>query len=176
MEQEKWLSDPANFAKWSENAISLSEKRVLATWWFGEAWEAFCSPKYRFIREAAFEESGCSIDLGGLGQRHLSIVGLKRPLQLPVLPLVWDDDAYSRRCWTEHPDFQFSCVKPPAAPAAGACAAAAAAAPASPQDCQGEESPDEAEVDPEEAAEHEGSSDSDSSSSSSSSSSSEGEE
>ena len=42
MEQESWLESDENYAKWSSQKITATEKRTLITWWFGEAYKKLC--------------------------------------------------------------------------------------------------------------------------------------
>ncbi len=37
--QDEWLRVQGNFDKWKEGRISASERRILLTHWYAEAWE-----------------------------------------------------------------------------------------------------------------------------------------
>ena len=49
-----------NWQVWEENAMTMSEKRILVTWVFGYAWSKLCSDKYKHARVSAFLKIACS--------------------------------------------------------------------------------------------------------------------
>ena len=85
MEQESWLEPDENYAKWSSQKITATEKRTLITWWFGEAYKKLCSARYKDTVRVAFEVGGCAIDRWGSGDGLVRIVGLHRK---PVMMMV----------------------------------------------------------------------------------------
>ena len=110
---ENWMekvsdSPPeTNWEKWERNALSASDKRVLSTWLFGEAWEDFCSKKYMNMRRSAFEKGGCGIAASGKND-HLIRVENHGPVWPPPPGTPFDDDEYLKHAWTKHPGFKFS--------------------------------------------------------------------
>lgn len=68
LEQADWLDqDLDNWLKWDCVVLTMCEKRMLVTHWFGEAYQKFMSMKYFKLRIAAFECSGCVVDIHGQG-------------------------------------------------------------------------------------------------------------
>ena len=62
---EEWLDRPSlktpgklNWEMWFDGEVNASEKRIMATWVFGEAWSRFCSAKYATVRRDAFLHTG----------------------------------------------------------------------------------------------------------------------
>ena len=113
----------------------------MATVWFGEAWDLLCTEKYDYLREAAFERTGCSMDLQGFGADYVSVLGTEKPFLLPDMPDGWKDEEYAKMAWSEHPKFERVLPNPkPKAKAKVSPAApiddAAVPAPVSPMDCQ----------------------------------------
>ena len=55
--------DPAvtNWELWEQNKLPMSEKRIMSTWVFGQAWNTFCTPKYDYFRHQAFVTSGLMV-------------------------------------------------------------------------------------------------------------------
>jgi hypothetical protein len=51
----------SNMAKWENNKLTASEKRVLATWMYGQAWDRLCTQEYDAFRFEAFSKSGALV-------------------------------------------------------------------------------------------------------------------
>ena len=67
MEQEYWMdlthtrddgAEEPNWKRW-DRGLSASERRVLVTWWLGEAYEKVCGPKYKPAVHRAWAMGGC---------------------------------------------------------------------------------------------------------------------
>ena len=67
MEKTSEKEGECNWEKWERGGFTASEKRVLSTWIFGEAYESIRSPKAINIRRSAFEKGACAITLSGKG-------------------------------------------------------------------------------------------------------------
>ena len=48
--------------EWQEASLPAERKRVLLTWWYGQAWEKFCE---RFDFEGVFDKCGSSLTADG---------------------------------------------------------------------------------------------------------------
>ena len=65
--QEQWLTDGDNFEKFASGKITMSERRVLMTYWIGYAWEKMKWAKHGEMRHRAFEALlACFLLLGPL--------------------------------------------------------------------------------------------------------------
>ncbi|KAK3255531.1 hypothetical protein CYMTET_35291 [Cymbomonas tetramitiformis] len=64
-EQESWLEDDANLDKWESGLLTASERRILLTWWSGEALEKLWK---KHSAQKAFDGTGSNltIDLSDL--------------------------------------------------------------------------------------------------------------
>ncbi|KAK3237532.1 hypothetical protein CYMTET_52402 [Cymbomonas tetramitiformis] len=64
-EQESWLEDDANLDKWESGLLTASERRILLTWWSGEALEKLWG---KHSAQKAFDGTGSNltIDLSDL--------------------------------------------------------------------------------------------------------------
>ena len=51
------------------------EKRILATWVFGEAWGRFTTAKYARMRLSAFLTTGCGLTLNGKNDHLVTVQG-----------------------------------------------------------------------------------------------------
>ena len=66
-----------NWQVWEENAMTMSEKRILVTWVFGYAWSKLCSDKYKHARVSAFLKTGCLLTVSGVNDHCVFVAGLK---------------------------------------------------------------------------------------------------
>ena len=65
--QEQWLTEGDNFEKFSSGKLTMSERRVLMTFWIGFAWEKMKWAKHAEMRSRAFEALvACFLLLGPL--------------------------------------------------------------------------------------------------------------
>ena len=65
--QEQWLTEGDNFEKFSSGKLTMSERRVLMTYWIGYAWERMKLAKNAEMRYHAFGALlGCLELLGQL--------------------------------------------------------------------------------------------------------------
>ena len=94
MEHESWLESEENYAKWSSQQVTATEKRTLITWWFGEAYKKLCSARYKDTVRAAFEVGGCAIDRWGAGDGLVRIAGLHHKPVMRMIGAPFLDEAY----------------------------------------------------------------------------------
>jgi len=108
MEQESWLESDENYAKWSSQKITATEKRTLITWWFGEAYKKLCSARYKDTGRVAFEVGGCAIDSLGAGDGLVRVVGLHHKPVMRTIGAPFLDEAYVNQAYTLAPNFNFA--------------------------------------------------------------------
>ena len=65
MEKTAEGSEFSNWQKWEQNILTQSEKRILVTWVFGDAWTEYIGPYYGNQRRSAFEKGGCTVTTNG---------------------------------------------------------------------------------------------------------------
>jgi hypothetical protein len=70
-----------NWQVWESGKITTSEKRILMTWVYGEAWEDFCEPRYDYFRRMAFEKCGMHITKSGKNDDQVTAEGIEDPWQ-----------------------------------------------------------------------------------------------
>ena len=63
-EQEQWLEDENNLAKWEDGDFTASERRILISQWVGEVWERMCAKQASFIRRT-FVKTGTGMSVTG---------------------------------------------------------------------------------------------------------------
>ncbi|KAK3245362.1 hypothetical protein CYMTET_45066 [Cymbomonas tetramitiformis] len=59
-ELEKWLEDDDNLSKWESGALTASDRRVLLTFWSGEAYEKLWK---KHIAGKSFDGTGCNLTI-----------------------------------------------------------------------------------------------------------------
>ena len=62
---------PANVC----SPLPEKEKRILATWIFGEAWDRFTTAQYAHMRLSAFLTTGCGLTLTGKNDHLVTVQG-----------------------------------------------------------------------------------------------------
>jgi hypothetical protein len=70
-----------NWQVWQSGKVTTSEKRILMTWVYGEAWADFCLPKYDYCRRMAFEKCGMHITKNGKNDDQVTAEGDQDPWQ-----------------------------------------------------------------------------------------------
>ena len=101
---ETWMEDTTdgtpNYVRWEENRLSASDKRIMLTYIYGNAYQMLCSAKYDVLRERAFLKTGMLLTLTGENdhvvelENHHGLVGLRAP-GLPFVEQEYTDRAYS---------------------------------------------------------------------------------
>ena len=54
-----------NWERWEKKKMTMSDKRILMTWIFGDSWSELCGKKYAHFRRAAFEKGGVAVTASG---------------------------------------------------------------------------------------------------------------
>ena len=64
---ENWLDDDEHADRWysNENSFTASERRVLITYWGGNAYHKLCSPVYDELLMKMFVKMGCFMTSDG---------------------------------------------------------------------------------------------------------------
>ena len=109
MEKEVADSTPTetNWQKWERNGFTASEKRVMITWVFGEAYAELTSKRLWPMRRAAFEKGGCLVTCTGKND-HLIVVDGHGPVWPPGPGTPFPErEEYSVCADSSHPDFNF---------------------------------------------------------------------
>ena len=110
---EAWMEKMAdggketNLQKWERNGYAASEKRILVTWVFGEAYEEFGQTKYSNLRRSPFEKGGCAITTSGKND-HLISVDNHGPVWPKRPGVAWDDEPYRNYAFTKSDAFVYS--------------------------------------------------------------------
>jgi hypothetical protein len=87
-EQEQWMDltyirddgggEEPNWRRW-ESSLTIAQKRVLATWWCGDAYAKLLTEPYQHALAAAWTKGGCDAGAPGFDISHVGIQGLHRP-------------------------------------------------------------------------------------------------
>ena len=67
-----------NWRRW-ESSLTIAQKRVLATWWCGDAYAKLLTEPYQHALAAAWTKGGCDAGAPGFDISHVGIQGLHRP-------------------------------------------------------------------------------------------------
>ena len=68
--QAEWLRVDKNYTEWRAATLPASRRRVLTTWWYGEAYDRVCK-RYDYI--SAFNKTGTNLTADGSGDDLLSL-------------------------------------------------------------------------------------------------------
>ena len=85
IEHRDWLDQENNADRWFCNDVSFSakERRILITWWAGNAWEKLSAPKYDRLRLSCWQKTGCLITADGSNDDLIKPEGLPNYQVLP---------------------------------------------------------------------------------------------
>ncbi len=103
-------ADPSetNWRRWDTGKVNCSEKRIMMTWIFGQAWERFTSDKYLSFRVKAFATCGSLLTIDGSGDNLVKVQGWEGSLDLVPPGTVLGDMDYIAKHYSRHAAFQFS--------------------------------------------------------------------
>ncbi|KAK3243248.1 hypothetical protein CYMTET_47087 [Cymbomonas tetramitiformis] len=77
VEQEGWLEDDSNLDKWESGLLTASERRILLTWWCGEAYDNLWK---KYDSKKPFEGTGSLLTI------DLSLLKKVKPQNVPDYP------------------------------------------------------------------------------------------
>ena len=82
---ENWLDDDEHADRWyaNESPFTASERRVLITYWCGNAYHKLCSPVYDELRMKFFVKTGCLMISDGSDDNLVKPEGLADYVILP---------------------------------------------------------------------------------------------
>ena len=110
---ETWLEGSAtdgfpNYVRWQTNSLTATDKRIMLTWVYGNAYERLCSPQYDTLRERAFLMTGMLLTLTGENDHVVEFENHhgSLPLSAPGLPFV--DQEYTDRAHSASANFVFA--------------------------------------------------------------------
>jgi hypothetical protein len=82
-----------NWRRW-ESSLTARDKRVLTSWWAGQAYEKFIGEKYDHARENSFQRGGCTAGTEGFDSNVVQVQGLHRPFGRTAPDQPFDDQVY----------------------------------------------------------------------------------
>ena len=86
--QTEWLDIDDNWNEWQEASLSAGRKRVLLTWWYGQAWETVCE---RFDFEGLFDKCGSSLTADGSEDDRMRASSCKSWTASPLISTTLSD-------------------------------------------------------------------------------------
>ena len=78
--------------------MTMSEKRIMSTWVFGEAWDRFCSNAYLAFRQKAFLMCGTMITVNGINDNQIQVVNYTGPVEWIPPGSMFTDLDYVAEC------------------------------------------------------------------------------
>jgi hypothetical protein len=94
-----------NYEVWDRGKVTASQKRILCTWLFGEAWQTIQGPEFKRLRGSAFWLSGLAMTMTGVNDHGCCPEGFPDAIEMvdPSIPFI--DEDYVKKCFSKHPLF-----------------------------------------------------------------------
>jgi hypothetical protein len=117
MEQEHWMDltykdektneTLPNWRRW-ESSLTASHKRILTSWWAGQAYEKFVSQPYDHARESSFFRGGCTAGAPDHDKARVQVQGLHRPFEFTDATAEFGDKKYWNDAYSGSGRFDYS--------------------------------------------------------------------
>jgi hypothetical protein len=96
-----------NWRRW-ESSLTAAEKRILTSWWAGQAYEKFVSSTYDHARESSFFRGGCTAGAPDHDKTKVQVQGLHRPFEFTDATQPFWDDKYWNDAYSGSSNFDYS--------------------------------------------------------------------